>query len=97
MSHAISGTLTPDEVATVTITDCESDGIEIINRSQNGTIWYRIDGENPVIEGEGSHPVLGSRRIDNPWALNAHTVEIRLISDSALAYTVETDPHWVRR
>lgn len=97
MARAVSGTLTPDTPATVTLTNIASDGIEIINRSGSGTIWYRLDGGTPTVAGENSHPVQGARYIDNPHAVNAGTVVVKLISDEALDYTVEVaTPRWVR-
>lgn len=96
MARAVSGTLTPDEVEPVTVTDTRPAGIEIVNRSGSGTIWYRLDGVDPTVGGAGCHPVLGSRRIDNPWSTGGKSVTVKLISDEALDYTVEADPKWVR-
>lgn len=97
MARSVSGTLTPDTVATVTITPVDSTGIEIINRSASGTIWYRADGTAPTVAGDDCHPVLGARQVDNPFTVDARTVVIKLISTSALDYTVEVaTPRWVR-
>lgn len=92
MARSVSGTLTPDEVATVTVSGAmPGGGIEIINRSQSGTIWVRCDGYDPEVAGTSSHPVLGARRIPYGW-FRGSDVEVRMISDEALAYTVEVDP-----
>lgn len=97
MARAVSGTLTEDTPATVTLTNVASDGIEIINRSGSGTIWYRLDGTNPTVAGDNCHPVLGARYIDNPHVVNAGAVVVKLISNEALDYTVEVaTPRWVR-
>lgn len=96
MARSVSGTLTEDQVEEVTLTGVTGAGIEIINRSQTGTIWYRCDGGDPEPGADNSHPVLGSRRVDNPFGLRAGTVVVKLISDAALDFTVEADPRWVR-
>lgn len=96
MARSVSGTLTPDEVTTVTLTGVGAEGIEIINRSQTGTIWYRVDGGTPAVGGDNSHPVLGARRVDNPYSVDAKSVVVKLISADALDYTIEADPRWIR-
>lgn len=89
---AESGTLTPDQVEDVEIEDAWPDGITVINRSQTGTIWVRLDGVNPVAAGDNSHPVLGVRYFPAPRVQEAVTV--KLISDAALDYTVEGTVRW---
>lgn len=97
MARALSGTLTANEVTDLTIEGAHPHGVHIINRTGTGTIWYRCDGVDPEVAGEGSHPCLSSRRVDNPFATQASgTVVVKLISDVALAYTVEAEPRWVR-
>jgi len=98
-AEALSGTLTANVATTgLQLTATYPGGINIINRSGTGTIWYRLDGTAPTVAGNDCHPVLGAVHIDNPFdtgtALGAVTV--KLISDAALAYTIECDPTWVR-
>jgi len=96
MARSVSGTLTQDQVETVTVTGVADAGIEIVNLSQTGVIWYRLDGLDPAVGGDGSHPVLGARRVDNPWTKGAGTVTVKLIADAALDYCVEAEPKWER-
>lgn len=96
VAHAKSATLTISTVDRVTVTDAYPGGIEVINRSQSGTIWVRFDGVDPTVGGDNCHPVLGARFFENPWADRAENIQVRLISDAALAYTVESAPDWPR-
>ena len=91
---AQSGTLTQAQVEDVEITDAHPDGITVINRSQTGAIWVRLDGPDPEVEGDNSHPVLGVRYFPAPRAQQAVTV--KLLSDEALDYTVEGTVRWER-
>lgn len=94
MARVKSGTLTPNVVATVTIDDAWPNGLEIVNRSQTGAIWVRLDGLAPTVAGDDCFTVLGARFFENPWSRPGPIV-VKLISDQALNYTVEGDPQWV--
>ncbi len=98
VARAKSATLTISTVDTVTITAAFASpgGIEVINRSQTGTIWVRFDGAAPTVGGDDCHPVLGTRFFENPWAVYSTNAGVKLISDAALAYTVESAPDWAR-
>lgn len=87
---AKSGTLTPSTVATVTVLNCFP-GLNIVNRSGSGTIWVRLDGQDPTVAGDNCFPVLGVRYFSIP-STNADKVTVKLISTAALDYTVEGDP-----
>ncbi len=84
MANIKSGTLTPSTVATVTVS-ADGLGIQVVNRSQNGTIWVRLDGVDPVAAADDVFAVIGVRH----FATRTGSVQVRLISTAALAYTVE--------
>jgi hypothetical protein len=84
MARAAHGTLTPGQVAQVTISAGWA-GIEIVNRSLHGTIWVRFDGQDPQPEGEDSFCVLGARS----FLLRGNGITVRLLSDEALKFSVE--------
>lgn len=84
MATAKSGTLTPSAVATVTVS-ADGRGIQIINRTQTGTIWVRLDGTDPAAAADDSFAVLGVRHF--PTRTGAITV--KLFSTAALDYSVE--------
>jgi len=83
---AQSGTLTANVTTTVNITDAYP-AVLVVNRSQTGTIWVRLDGVNPTVAGANCRPVLGARSFGiNPYE---RPTSVRLIADTALDYTVE--------
>lgn len=86
--NARSGTLTPNTVASVPITDAYPDGLWVINRSQTGEIWVRLDGQNPTVAGDDCFVVLGARYFP-ATTIGREAVTVRLISTLALTYTVE--------
>ncbi len=98
VARAKSTTLSANTVDTITVTGAFASpgGIEVINRSQTGTIWVRLDGTAPTVGGDNCHPVLGTRFFENPWAVYSTNAVVKLISDAALAYTVESAPDWAR-
>lgn len=92
--YARSGTLTPDTVTTVAITNAYPDGVTIVNRAQNGSvIWVRADGTNPVIGADDCFPVAGVLRVPSP-TVGRGDVTIKLISDQAVPYTVHGAVPW---
>lgn len=97
MARAVTGTLEPGVVSSVTVQGVQDYGIEIINLTGSGVIWYRLDGEDPEVGVGGSHPVLGSRKVNDPnysVPSNRDAVTVKLISDEALMFTVEGEPIW---
>lgn len=97
MANAKSGTLTPNVVTAVAITNGWPDGVEVINRTGTGQIWVRLDGVNPTVAGDDCYVVLGARRFDPPDGANRPwPLSVRLISTEALDYTVEGQPAWVK-
>jgi hypothetical protein len=84
MAYAASGTLTGGAVTTVTVT-ATADGVEVINRTQTGEIWVRLDGTDPTVAGADCFVVLGARLFPARNGL----VTVKLIASSALAYAVE--------
>lgn len=89
MAATAHGVLTADEVTTVEI-DAGNHGLVVVNRSLEGTIWVRIDGEDPQVAGAGSYAVLGARDFAVPRRLvRRGAVTVKLLSDAARAYTVE--------
>lgn len=91
--NARSGTLTASTVATVAITDAWPDGITVVNRSQTGTIWVRLDGTDPTVAGDDCYPVLGARHFP-ATTVRKEAVTVKLISSAALDYTVEGTAKW---
>lgn len=98
--NAKSGTLVADAVTTVTITDTWPGGIEVVNRSQTGQIWVRLDGVAPTVAGDDCFLVMGARYFDPPGpgiaGSNTENTVVKLISSAALDYTVEGTAPWVR-
>lgn len=84
MANAKSGTLTISTVATVTVT-ADGNGIQIVNRSQTGTIWVRLDGVDPVAAADDNYAVLGVRH----FPTRTGAISVRLLSTAALDYSVE--------
>ena len=84
MAASAHGQLVASQVTTVTV-DTEFAGIEVVNRSQTGSIWIRFDGGAPAIGGAGSFVVLGSR-----WFTPKRgQVTVKLISNENLYFSVE--------
>jgi hypothetical protein len=91
---AKSGTLTAGGPATTVVVGMIRDGVTVINRSQTGELWVRLDGQDPTVAGDDCFVVLGARTFTPPdidWAM-----EIRMISSQALNYSVESHPHMTR-
>lgn len=83
------GTLTADQAVTVEI-DNHGGWVEVVNRSQTGEIWVRVDGEDATVAGEDCYLVLGSRRLAVPVAVTLYqAAAVSLIASDALDYTVE--------
>jgi hypothetical protein len=89
MARAVHGTLAPNVVATENI-EIGRGGIVVVNRAQTGVIWVRIDGIDPVPEADDTYAVFGAREFPSQlWTRHLIVIEVRLISDEALAYSVE--------
>ncbi len=86
MASSAHGTLTANQVTTITVTP-GPDGIEVINRSMSGAIWVRLDGRDPVPEAPGTFVVLGSRSF-SPLKYGA-VLNVRLFASEAKAYSIE--------
>jgi hypothetical protein len=84
MANAKSGTLVANTVATVTV-DADGRGIQVVNRTQTGVIWVRLDGVTPVAAADDNFVVLGVRH----FPTRTGSITVKLISADALAYTVE--------
>lgn len=84
MANAKSGTLTPSTVATVTVS-ADGRGIQVVNRTQTGTMWVRLDGVDPVAAADDVFVVLGIRH----FPTRTGAIQVRLFSTDALDYTVE--------
>lgn len=103
--QAKTGVLTPGTPALVPIADTYPHGItiNILPGSPSGVLWYRLDGVDPVAEGDDSFPCFDSVFIPHPAVgagysppEGAEPVEVRLISPVALKYTVEGNRTWKR-
>jgi hypothetical protein len=84
MANAKSGTLTANVVSTVTVS-ADGRGIQVVNRTQTGVIWVRLDGVDPVAAADENFTVLGVRH----FPTRTGSIQVRLLSTDALAYTVE--------
>ena len=85
---AASGTLTPNVVTTVAMF-ADGNGLEVINRSQTGEIWCRLDGNDPTVGGANCYVVLGARMFPTPTQGSYGPISVRMISNAALSYSVE--------
>ncbi len=84
MATSVHGQLTAGQVATVQV-DASLAGIEVVNRDQQGELWVRLDGVDPVPNAAGSFVVLGARA----FTVRRGTFTVKLISDEPLHYSVE--------
>ncbi len=88
MASSAHGTLVADEVTTVTI-ETDHRGFAVVNRSLEGEIWVRFDGEDPEEEGDDSYVCLGVRHFPG---VKGAALEISLLSTAALKFSVEAAP-----
>lgn len=90
MAKAKSGTLDPGIVTEVTVTVDPfggNRGVGITNRTGTGEIWVRIDGEDPIVEGDDCYIVIAVRELETPTG--ASSITVKLLSNDAISYTVE--------
>jgi len=88
MARVKSGTLTPSTAVPVTVTGA-SGGIDVINRTQTGTVWVSLTG-TATVAGDDCYPVLGNRHFPaSITGTDRGSVTVSVISDAALEYTVE--------
>lgn len=85
MARIVHGTLTPGVVTTHTL-DPATAQVTILNRSQTGEIYFRVDGTDPTVAGTDSFVCLGSRAVNTISVVAAPVV--KLISSTAANYTV---------
>jgi hypothetical protein len=90
VARSIHGTLVANTPATIATIIAGWPGINILNRSQTGTIWVTLDGSTPAIAGAGSYPVLGVRYFPSSYGQGASAV-VKAVSSAALDWTVEVD------
>lgn len=88
MASTAHGGLTADTVKSVEV-EAGRKGVVVVNRAQTGVIWVRLDGTDPVVEGGGTYAVFGAREFDLPRVQQGATVTVKMVADSALAYSVE--------
>jgi hypothetical protein len=86
MASSAHGTLTAGVVTTVTV-DTSAKGFEVVNRDQQGEIWVRTDGQDPVPRADGTFVVLGARRFGGRSRFGA--VEVRLVAEVERQFSVE--------
>lgn len=84
MANAKSGTLVASTVSTLTVS-ADGRGIQVINRTQTGVIWVRLDGTDPVAAADDCFAVLGVRH----FPTRTGVITVKMISAGALDYTVE--------
>lgn len=83
------GTLTANQVKTVSVTAGRNGGVVVVNRNQEGVIWVRMDGIAPAIEGAGSYAVFGTHEFDLGYRKMSQQVNVSMVSDANRTYTVE--------
>ncbi len=83
-AYARAGTLVANVVTSVTLRG-STDGVWVVNRSQSGQIWVRLDGVAPTVAGADCFVVLGARNF--PVA-NVNVI-VQMISSSTPDYSVE--------
>lgn len=88
MASTAHGGLTADTVKSVEV-DAGREGIVVVNRAQTGVIWVRIDGTDPAPEAPGTYAVFGAREFPMTRAQSFKTVDVRMVADTDLTYTVE--------
>jgi hypothetical protein len=89
MASTAHGTLTGNEVTTVTIRPGD-EGIVVVNRDLEGEMWVRVDGENPGIGAPDSYVVIGARQFPLPRRIIAkQAITVKLIADAGRAFSVE--------
>lgn len=89
MAKSTHGTLTANQVTTVTITPGE-EGIVVLNRDLTGTIWVRLDNVDPAIGADGTYAVIGAREFPlSRSQIRVGSVTVRMISDAGRKYSVE--------
>ncbi len=88
-------TLAANVAQTLVMTTARS-GVTIINLSPTlGPVWYRLDGTDPVVEGDDSFPCFGREFIPNPGFANANgNLEVRVISATANRVSAFGAPKW---
>lgn len=82
-----SGTTTANTVATVTFATYYPK-VEVVNRGST-ELWLRTDGVNPTIGGDDCEVIPAASFKDTIINYTVTNTEVRLISSSAVAYTVE--------
>lgn len=89
MASTAHGTLSAGQVTTVSIRPGE-EGIVVVNRDLDGTIWVRIDGGTPAIEAADSYVIFGAREFPlSRRQIAKQEITVKLISDGARKFSVE--------
>lgn len=89
MPNTAHGTLVANQIKTEVLTPGRV-GITIVNRDQIGVIWVRIDGQNPVPEGDDTYAVLGVRDFTIPRSFYQNAeVTVKMLSDGPRKYSIE--------
>jgi hypothetical protein len=86
MPRIVHDTSVADTVAVVTL-DADYDSVEVMSRGESD-IYFRVDGEDPTVEGDDCYLVLAGGFLEVPVPGRAGSSEIRLISTDATAYSV---------
>jgi hypothetical protein len=88
MATTSHGALTANTVKQIEL-ESGRGGIVVVNRTQEGIIWVRIDGQDPVPEGAGTYAVFGAREFPLTRNQQNYPIDVRMITDEDRAYTVE--------
>lgn len=87
MPHPVHGTLTAGVVTTV---DLEADygQVEILKRDAAGEMYISVDGANPTVGGDGFHILPEGVGAISLHSLTRGSTIVKMISDSAVRYSV---------
>jgi hypothetical protein len=88
MAATAHGGLTADTIATVQV-EAGRNGIVIVNRAQEGVIWVRIDGQDPMAEAPGTYAVFGAREFNLSRNQALGGITVKMITDAERTYSVE--------
>lgn len=87
MAHIVHGTLTANQVATVSL-DEPYELVEVLNRNGAGEIYFRLDGTDPVIGADDCYVVPATIWTTEAAGILTAPTTVLLISDAACTYSV---------
>lgn len=67
-----------------TVTFLTATRITVVNHSTTETIWFKVDGGTPAVDGDDSIPILPSNSVNYPTVSGT----VKLIAGGTAKYTV---------